>query len=174
MFTNQRFGLFNDQKDRFIKALIEYDLSIWFPNLRGQIKENDYNNWFIAFVPGAWGQWKGAVYGVHFDMIYSRVKDKFRLCVGVENPMKYSFRQSFKENVISRIMKAGIIQSGFVLKAKDRVKLVEVDPIPFSPQSWQIIMERYIGLQSVITVIGEVVKEYYNHGAFDIYMDFPL
>jgi hypothetical protein len=170
--ANPGFAFFIDQQEQFKKALVKRDPNVWFPPLRGSWKEDDPSNWFLPFVPGTWGQWNGAVYGVHFDMIYAKAKDHFRLCVGVENPMKYSYRQSFKENVISRINKAGIAQSGFSLIAKDRAKLLEADPIPFIPQSWQIIMERYISLQSVVAVIGDVAKEYYDHAAFDVYMDF--
>jgi hypothetical protein len=165
-------ALFKNQQEHFKEELKKYDQSIWFPTLRGSFEKDNHNNWFISFVPGSWGRWKGAFYGVHFDLKYAVAKgslpEGLRLCIGVEKPLKYSYRQSFKENVISRVSKRGITQSGFVLRAKERTKLLEVDPrIPFNTQSWQIILERYIKLQSVVIVIAEALKDYYNRGAFD-------
>jgi hypothetical protein len=169
------FSLFLDQQKRFAEALHEYDPSIWFPLLRGGFKEDQPGNWFICFVPSVWGRWK-TNYGVHFDFIYARpsskLPERFRLAIGVESPLDKQHRQTFKEEVISRINARSISHSGFVLVAQDRKKLLEVDPIPFGPESWRIALDRYIALRPVVHVIGEVSKEYLDSGAFDCPIEF--
>lgn len=171
------FNLFLDQEKKFIKALSEYDSNVWFPRMRGSYEENVPGNWFICFVPGAWGQWKTANYGVHFDLIFAKAKDiplkRFRLTIGVEKPFREEYRISFKEVVISRITKKMINTSGFTLKAKDRKKLLEADPIPFGPESWYMALEKYIVLKPIIDIIGEVSREYSEKGAFDSIIRFP-
>lgn len=166
------FDLFLDQSNRFIKALSEYDTTIWYPRLRGKFEEDVPGNWFICFVPKVWGHWKSANYGVHFDLICARAKNKlpvrFRLVVGVESPLKEQYRQVFKEEIISRITARKLNLSGFTLEAKERKKLIEVDPIPFGPESWRIALDKYIGLHPIIEIIGEVSREYSDKEAFDI------
>lgn len=71
MFMSE-FDLLKDQQRRFKQALIDCDPHIWFPTLRGNLEADNPGNWFICFVPGSWGKWKEAVYGVHFDFIYAR------------------------------------------------------------------------------------------------------
>lgn len=172
-----RFDLFIDQQECFRKALSDYDPHIWYPPLRGGFKEDNPSNWFICFVPAAWGHWEGAIYGVHFGFMYARSRghlpERFRLAVGVENPMQHSQRQAFKEEVISRVTARGIPFPGFVLQAKVQTKLLEADPIPFGNQSWHISLKRYIALQPLVEVVGIVVREYYDRGAFDAPMNFP-
>jgi hypothetical protein len=164
------FALFLDQKDRFIKALSGYDTKVWYPPLRGKYEEDVPGNWFTCFVPEAWGHWK-ANYGVHFDLIYARAKNKlpvrFRLAIGVESPLKEQYRQAFKEEVISRIIAKKINYSGFSLTAMNRKKLLEADPIPFGTESWRIVLDKYIVLHPIVAIIGEVSKEYSEQGAFD-------
>jgi hypothetical protein len=170
------FTLFLDQQDRFINALREYDPTIWYPPLRGNFEEYVPGNWFICFVPADWGRWK-ANYGVHFDLIYARINTKlperFRLAIGVESPLKEQHRQDFKEDVISRINARKINHSGFTLIAKKRKKLLEADPITFCSESWRIALDKYISLHSIVDVIGEVCREYSDHGAFDSLIQFP-
>lgn len=131
----------------------------------------------LCLEPGAWGQWKTANYGVHFDLIFAKAKDiplkRFRLTIGVEKPFREEYRISFKEVVISRITKKMINTSGFTLKAKDRKKLLEADPIPFGPESWYMALEKYIVLKPIIDIIGEVSREYSEKGAFDSIIRFP-
>lgn len=177
--TISSFDLFKDQQKRFIEALIDYDPKIWLPPLRGSHKENEPGNWFICFVPPPWGRWKGKIYGVHFAFIYAQpcgpLPERIRLAVGVETPMRKDpqLRQAFKEDVISRVKTKGITFSGFDLKANRRTKLLEADPIPFSNQSWQISLQRYIALQPLVEVIATAVRDYYDNGAFDVAMEFP-
>ncbi len=62
----------------------------------------------------------------------------------------------------------GIGRIGFTLEAKDRGKLLEVDPIPFSNESWRIAMDHYKGLKPVIRTVSEVLREYEDCGAFEV------
>ena len=171
------FTLYFDQQERFTKALRDYDPHLWYPPLRGGYEEDNPSNWFTCFVPDSWGHWKGATYGVHFDFMYARPRrflpERIRLAVGVETPMLDSLRQSFKEDVISRVRQKGIAISGFALRADARKKLLESDPIPLNDQSWHIALQRYITLQPVVETIALVVREYYSDGAFDVPMVFP-
>jgi len=170
------FALFLDQQDRFIKALSEYDTTIWYPRLRGNFKEDQPSNWFICFVPKVWGYWKEANYGVHFDLICARAKNnlpvRFRLTIGVESPLKNQFIQAFKEEVISRITARNIDLSGFTLLAKKNKKLLEVNPIQFGTESWRIALDKYIALQPIVEIIGKVSREYSDKGAFDTLIQF--
>jgi hypothetical protein len=182
MATNQgtikmisKFDLFLDQQQRFHAALEKFDSTIWFPPPRGNFK-NDYpGNWFICFVPASWGKWKGAIYGVHFGFLYAREygdkPERFRLAVGVESPLKEQNRQSFKENVVTRINSKRIKQSGFILKTENRKKLLETEPIPFSTDSWQIALEKYIALSPVVDVVAQIIKEYSDKGAFELALE---
>lgn len=170
------FALFLDQQARFINALHAYEPTIWFPPLRGNFAEDVPGNWFICFVPAVWGRWK-TNYGVHFDLIYARPKNKlpgrFRLAIGVESPLNEHHRQAFKEEVISRVKTKAINYSGFTLTAQKRKKLLEADPIPFDSDSWRIVLERYVALHPVVDIIGEVIREYSDRGAFDSLIEFP-
>ncbi len=171
------FKLFYVQQELFSKALCEYDPSVWFPSLRGNFAEQDRGNWFIEFVPGAWGRWKSPRYGVHFDFICAPAKkdlpERFRLVIGVESPLKEQHRQVFKEDVIKQVRAKGIVQSGFVLQAENRKKLLEVtDIIPFDNQASKVAIEKYIALEPVVSVIAPLVREYYKQGAFDEEMKF--
>lgn len=181
MFRNtqpfmSKFDLFKDQLKRFVEALTGYDPCIWFPPLRGGIEEGQPGNWFISFVPASWGRWKGAIYGVHFDFMYGRPRrkmtERIRLTIGVEAPLLASQRQGFKEDVISEVRAKGITLPGFELNAKARTKLLEAAPIPFGGESWQIALQRYIELKPFVGIVGSVVREYYEKGAFDVPMSF--
>ncbi|MBN1362815.1 MAG: HNH endonuclease [Sedimentisphaerales bacterium] len=169
-----KFDLWNDQQMRFKKALLEHDPHIWFPRLRGNMKEDDPTNWFIAFVPPSWGRWEEAVYGVHFDFTYGRPRrlpERIRLVIGVETIIQPSACQAFKEEVISRVNAAAISVPGFVLQAQPRKKLLETDPanpIPFNNQSWRIALDRYTTLQPLIEVIAAVARQYHERDAFAI------
>jgi len=169
------FALFLDQIDRFIEALKEYDNKVWYPRPRGKFEENNNNNWFICFVPEVWGHWK-ANYGVHFTLKYALTKNNltacFKLTIGVEKPLREQFKQAFKEEVISRFIAKKINLSGFALEAKNRKKLLELNPITFGPDSWRIALDRYIDLQPIVKIIGEVSREYSDKGAFDTQMKF--
>jgi hypothetical protein len=171
-----KFDLFKDQQERFCSALQNYDSNIWFPAIRGNFKKDNPSNWFICFVPTSWGKWKGASYAVHFGYLYARptreLPERFRLAIGVESPMRESMRQIFKEDVISRVSGNRITVPG-MLQAKMRTKLFEADPIPFSDQSWQISLERYIDLKPLVELIASVVREYNDNGAFDESIQFP-
>lgn len=170
------FHRFNDQQDLFRKAILERDSHIWFPALRGNFKADNPGNWFIGFVPASWGKWTGATFGVHFGLIYSKGSaiqpECFRLAIGVETPMIGHYRQSFKEDVISKVKSDGICQSGFTLQAANRKKLLEADPIPFVDDSWSLALDRYIALEPVVEVIGQVVKGYSDKGAFTTILKF--
>jgi hypothetical protein len=172
---NAAFNLFLDQQERFMNALHAHDSTVWFPPLRGKFKEDQPGNWFICFVPAVWGRWK-TNYGVHFDFIYARsgikLPERFRLAIGVESPLSDKYRLPFKEEVISRIGARSISNLGFTLKAQNRKKLLEVDPIPFSAESWRVALDRYIALRPVIDVIGEVSREYSDRRAFDCPIEF--
>lgn len=169
------FALFLDQQARFINALRAYDPTVWYPPLRGKFEEDVPGNWFICFVPAAWGRWK-ANYGVHFDLIYARTNTKlperFRLAIGVESPLKEQHRQTFKEEVISRINAKKINHSDFTLTAMKRKKLLEAAPIPFGSESWRMVLDKYIALHPIVEVIGEVSREYSDRGAFDSLIQF--
>ena len=119
----------------------------------------------------------GLTYGVHFDFAYARARQglpqRFRLAVGVESPLRRERWQKFKEDVIDRARAGGIDQAGFVLKARERTKLLESDPIPFDRQAWRAAMERFRKLQPVVAIIAEVIKEYCRSGAFSVEMEFP-
>jgi hypothetical protein len=171
------FDLFNDQQDRFHKALQEYDPHIWFPPLRGNFKQDNPGNWFICFVPPSWGSWKGAYYGIHFGFMYARPRgdlpERFRLVVGVEAPLQGSQRQAFKEEVLTRVRTNRIPLSGFDLQAKVRTKLLEADFIPFGHESWKISLQRYIALQPLVEIIATIIREYYDNGGFYVPIDFP-
>ena len=170
------FKLFKDQQELFSKALREYDPSIWFPSLRGNFEEQVRGNWFICFIPGAWGRWKPQRYGVHFDFICAPAKkdlpERFRLAIGVESPLIEQQRQVFKEDVIAQVRAKGIVQSGFVLQSEPRKKLLEADPIPFDNQSWKVAIEKYIALEAVVSVIAQLVRDFHKRGAFDEAMEF--
>jgi hypothetical protein len=174
--TMSTFALFLDQQKQFINALRAHDPNTWFPPLRGKFEKDVPSNWFICFVPAVWGCWKGN-YGVHFDLIYARsstrLPERFRLAIGVENPLNEQHRQAFKEEVISRVNAKVIMHSGFILKAQKGKKLLETDPIPFNSESWQIALNKYFTLDSVVNVIGEVIREYSDRGAFDCAIQFP-
>lgn len=167
-----RFELFKDQQKRFKEALRKYDSNIWFPPLRGKFEENVPSNWFMPFIPAAWGHWKGAVYGVHFDFMYGRPcgskLERIRLVIGVEKPVQVSQRQAFKEDVISRVKAEGTTPSGFKLQAHPRTKLMEADHIPFNNQSWHITFEHYKTLKPLVETIAKVLRDYYdrNRDAF--------
>lgn len=169
------FDLFYKQQALFKNALLEYDPEIWFPKLRGNFKEDVPGNWFICFVPNAWGKWK-VNYGVHFGFLYSRANSnhpaQIRLATGVENPLKEQFKEAFKEEVISRIKIRKIEHSGFTLTAQKRKKLLEVDPVLFNSESWQKILHKYIALQPIVEIIGIVSMEYKGKGAFDSLIQF--
>jgi len=170
------FSLFNEQQDRFRKEILEYDPKIRFPSLRGNFKKDNPGNWFICFVPASWGEWKGASYGVHFGLIYTRIRSNqtecFRLAIGVEAPLQEQYRQSFKEDVIAKVKLEGISQAGFTLQAANRKKLLEADPITFGPESWRIALDRYIALRPVVDVIGQVVRDFSDRGAFNTTLKF--
>lgn len=174
-----RFDLWNDQWGRFKEALLDYDPDIWFPRLRGSMKGDNTTNWFIAFVPLSWGRWEEAVYGVHFDFIYSRPRhlpEQIRLVVGVETFRQPPECQAFKKDVISKVNAASLSIPGFVLQAQPRKKLLETDPanpIPFNDQSWQIALDRYITLQPLIEIIAAVTRQYYERDALAIQWIFP-
>ena len=167
--SNKKFAMFREQQKQFKLALENHDPNIWFPPLRGNFTEDNPANWFICFVPSSWGRWKEN-YGVHFGFIYARERaslpERIRLPIGVETPMKKSFQQEFKISVLSQVNAAKVAHSGFVLQAKERTKLLECDPIPFSGDSWKVTFERYIALQPVVEIIARVLKEYRNRGAF--------
>jgi hypothetical protein len=170
------FTLFLDQQDRFINALRAYDPTVWFPPLRGKFSEDVIGkNWFICFVPAVWGRWK-TNYGVHFDLIYARpgteLPQRFRLAIGVESPLNEHQRQAFKEDVISRVNAKEINRVGFTLTAQNKKKLLEADPIPLGSEAWRMVLDKYIALHPVVDVIGEVVKEYSDRGAFDCAIEF--
>ena len=167
-----RFDLWRDQQERFTETLLDYDPHIWFPPLRGTFKEDDPNNWFIAFVPPSWGRWRGAVYCVHFDFKYGwpprYSPEQLRLVVGVET-MRPLERQALKQDVISTVRARGISLPGFILQAQPRKKLLETDPtdpILFDGQSWRISLQRYIALQPLVGVIAAVVRKYHDRGSF--------
>jgi len=170
------FALFKDQQARLSIALRDCDPTLWFPPLRGNFEPDAPGNWFICFVPGAWGRWRSRNYGVHFDFAYARARrdlpERFRLVVGVESPMKPAFRQAFKEAVISQVKEKGISQSAFVLQSKERTKLLEADPIPFNDKAWEVALGRYRSIQPVTSIIANVVKEYWTKEAFDTAMEF--
>ena len=169
------FALFCEQQELFKNALLEFDSTIWFPKLRGNFEEDVPSNWFICFVPSAWGHWK-VNYGVHFGFLYARANSKrpaqIRLAIGVENPMKEQFKESFKEEVISRIKTRKIEQSSYTLTAQKRKKLLEVDPVLFNSESWQNVLHKYISMQQVVEIIGKVSVEYQGKGAFDSTIEF--
>ena len=133
----------------------------------------------LCLEPGAWGQWKTANYGVHFDLIFAKAKKKnmlpkrFRLTIGVEKPFREEYRQSFKKEIESRIIKKKIDKSRFNLQTEKRGKFLETDPIPFGPESWHMALEKYIALKPIIDIIGEVSREYSEKGAFDSVIQFP-
>jgi len=169
-------ALFHDQTKQFIEKLKERESDIWLPSLRGNFKEDKPSNWFICFVPTVWGRCE-TNYGVHFDLIYTRAKDEhqedyFRLTIGVENPLKEQYKQSFKKEVISKIETKAISCSGFTLSDQNRKKLLEVAPIPISSESWRIILDKYIFLRPVVNIIGEVIREYSDQGKFDCVIKF--
>lgn len=143
--ANSKFALFMDQQTRFTEALKNYEPGVWFPPLRGKITEDNPGNWFVCFVPSSWGRWQGSVYGVHFEFLYARERgplpERIRLSVGVETPMKNSFRPDFKETIISRVGAAKIVEAGFVLQNRSRTKLLEPDQIPFDSRSWKTEIE---------------------------------
>jgi hypothetical protein len=174
--SNTKFAIFREQQKQFKIALENHDPNIWFPSLRGNFTEDNPANWFICFVPSSWGRWQGN-YGVHFGFIYARERgslpERIRLPIGVETPMKKSFQQEFKESVISGVTMSAIIQTDFVLQAKARTKLLEIYPIPFGGESWQIAFEQYIALKPVVDLIARVLKEYRNRGAFEVPVEFP-
>lgn len=171
-----RFLLFKEQVTLFRKALDDLDQGIWFPRLRGNMTPDNPGNWFIAFVPSAWGHWNDAVYGVHFDFMYAPQRgtkaERIRLAIGVELPMKQPFRRPFKEGVAATVASLGIAPSAFTLSTMDRTKMLEVDPIPFNADSWRVAMDRYDSLQPIIAVVAEVVREYDFRGAFSIPIQF--
>ena len=68
------FALFKDQQARLSIALRDCDPTLWFPPLRGNFEPDVPGNWFICFVPGAWGRWRSRNYGVHFDFAYARAR----------------------------------------------------------------------------------------------------
>lgn len=163
-----------DQQQRFCQALRDYDPTIWFPRLRGSIRPDNPNNWFICFLPDSWGRWKEALFGVHFGFKFSRVRPGFRLHVGVENPLSGKYRLAFKEQVISEVRAAGITESGFFLQCGERKKLLEADPIiPLSEESWLVELERYKSLEPVNNVIARVVRVFAEQGAFEIPIELP-
>jgi hypothetical protein len=175
MRAMSEFALFCKQQTLFKNALLEYDPTIWFPKLRGKFEEDVPSNWFICFVPTAWGYWK-INYGVHFGFLYARANSKhpaqIRLAIGVENPMKEQFKEAFKEEVISRINTRKIEYSGFTLTAQKRKKLLEMDPVSFDSESWHKILQKYIVLHPIIDIIGVVSREYSRKGAFDPLIQF--
>jgi hypothetical protein len=168
------FDLFKVQQKLLCEELKKSD--VWFPPLRGEPKKDNSGNWFFCFVPESWGRWKGASYGVHFDFIYARGNDdqpeRFRLVIGVEAPLNEQHRQSFKEEVISRTNAKGIKQFGFTLKAENRKKLLEAEPIPCGPDSWRIALEKYFALHPVVDVVAQVIREYSDRGAFNPPIEF--
>ncbi len=170
--NSQKFALFMEQQRLFREALRKYDRSVWFPPLRGTLTEDNPGNWFIAFVPSSWGRWHGATYGVHLDFMYARKHgrkpERIRLPIGVETPMKESFRESFKATVIARVKTKGIGQSGFSLTARRRGKLLEFEPIPFDKESWRAALDRYKAIQPVVTVVSEVLRSYQEAGALEV------
>lgn len=174
--ANPRLSLFMGQQSRFTEALKNHEPGVWFPPLRGRMTEDSPGNWFICFVPSSWGRWQGSVYGVHFEFLYARERgslpERIRLSVGVETPMKDPFKPEFKETVISRVRAAGIAEAGFVLQNRPRTKLLEPDPIPFNSHSWQNALERYVALQPVVSIIGQVLKEFDSRGAFKVPLAF--
>jgi hypothetical protein len=174
--SSAAFKLFIEQQALLSKALLEVDPHTWFQLLRGNFKEAHRGNWFICFVPSSWGRWRGGTYGVHFDFVYARARQglpqRFRLAVGVESPLRRERWQKFKEDVIDRARARGIDQTGFVLRAKERTKLLEADPIPFDGQAWRATMERYAALEPVIAIIADLINEYYRAGAFAVDMEF--
>lgn len=170
------YNYFREQIDLFVKALKEYDKSVWFPPIRGNYDPDVKSNWFIPFVPEVWGYWKTINYGVHFDLIYAVAKGnlpkRFRLTIGVENPFIEKYRQSFKEEVITRVRTNRIDTTGFLLEAENRKKLLEANPIRCDQEAWKAALERYKSLKPVINLIGEVSREYYQKGAFNTHIEF--
>lgn len=173
--TKSDFSLFLDQQAHFIEALREHDPSVWFPTLRGNFEADVPGNWFICFVPAAWGYWKGN-YGIHFGFLYGREKSllskRIRLAIGVESPLKEQYKQDFKEEVIYRVNAKEINLEGFTLIARNRKKLLEADPIPFNSGSWRIALDKYISLHPIVDIIGEVSREFCDRGAFDTIIQF--
>lgn len=169
------FTQFCNQQLLFRDALIKFDHTIWFPSLRGKFEEDVPGNWFICFVPDAWGRWK-VNYGVHFGFLYSRPNSRhgaqIRLAIGVESPLKEQYKEAFKEEVISKAKTKDLNFSGFSMSAQKRKKLLEVDPVPLNSESWQNIMNKYIALKPIVEIIGIVSKEYYEKGAFDSLIQF--
>lgn len=164
------FSLFIEQKNRLMEALKMADHKVWFPVLRGNYQNENPGNWFICFIPSEWGYWKNN-YGIHFSFAYGRARkelpERFKLNIGVEKPMQEEYRQSFKEDIIVRANALGISRRDYLLQARPRTKLLEVDPIPFNQNGWQIAMQRYEALQPIVEIIGTTIREYYEKGAFE-------
>jgi hypothetical protein len=86
--------------------------------------------------------------------------------------MKEQFKESFKEEIISRIKTGKIEQSGYTLTAQKRKKLLEMDPVLFNSESCRNVLNKYISLQQVVEIIGKVSVEYQGNGAFDSTIEF--
>lgn len=168
---DQTFRRYMVQAGRFEDALRKYDPNTWFPPPPG--KPTKAANQFVPWVPPSWGRWKaGNKYGVHFTFRYAPEwgtrLERIELSIGVESPMKRTFTQRFKQSVIDAVDQASVSQSGFVLAAEGRGKLLKVDPIPFSNESWRIALDRYVDLQPVVRAVSVVLREYEKIGAFEV------
>ena len=57
-----------------------------------------------------------------------------------------------------------------------KAKLIEAKPlITLDYNSWEKVLNKYLELKkrNCVQVIAEVIKQYYNHGCFNTYIDFP-
>jgi hypothetical protein len=170
MSVKSPFSLFLEQKDLFITAIQDYDYKVWIQPIHGNYKQDNPHNWFFGFVPSSWGRYD-KTYGVHVALLYAiplkNRPESFRLTIGVESPLKYVYRQKFKEDVIYKTKTEGIAQKGFTLQARDRTKLLEADLIPFNDQSWRIAFDRYTAIQPIVDIVAETIRAYNQCGAFE-------
>ncbi len=178
------YELFKEQKNRFVEEILRLDKNM---TVKLNWQDLDYDkhikrrkNWFTAFIPSKWGNFKAPGYGVHFTFHYYRDrktnKEYVRFPVGVEKPLKREVHKQFKDDVVKTLNREGINlpdcrvwpDVGF-----GGAKLIEPALVTLADDSWEKVLKKYLMLAEFIDIVADTIKEYHDRGHFLARLSFP-
>ena len=187
------FKQFQKQTGLFMEALGKIEPPVRITVDGCNVRPDNPGNWFSGFSPISWGRkigsglgsGFGAGTGVGYGFIYARDihgNDFMRVAIGLENPLKWEFRDEFRKEVSVAIatQKPPIPPNcriwpdtkfdNFRFRG---TSLLECQPIPLGNNIWIDALYNYSILNKKYNeLVAQLLRRYYEQGAFSVELDF--